>query len=76
MVKKGIPTVVLVNEQFLIEAQMIAKSYGVPSLRMIVLPHNIELLPSEEIEAITDKVCEEAIMLLTQPAKEAVSRIR
>lgn len=76
MVKRNIPTVVLITEAFLAEAHMITKANGVPSLPIIVLPHNVEFLSRREIEAITDKVCEEAVKLLTQPAKEAISRIQ
>ena len=64
MIGAGIPTVVFVNENFLPEAQMIAKARNIPSLDIVIVPANIEVLPVEEVEDIADKACRNAVELL------------
>ena len=71
MAKKGIPAVEMVTANFLMEAKLVARSRGLPSLPIVVLPRNIELLSTEELEAAADKACIEIADFLTHPARKA-----
>ena len=57
----------LINDDFVIEAQMIAKSRGM-LLKYVTFPRTINTMPVEEIEAETDRACKEIVKLLSQSA--------
>ena len=67
LMKRGMPAVVLLGEDFIAQSEVIAKSRGI-RLKYVVFPRTIDGMPPEEIEAETDKACEEIIKLLSQPA--------
>ncbi len=61
------PTVAFVGEDFVMEAQMIAKSRGV-LLKYVVFPRTINTMTPEEIKVEATRACEEAVRLLSKPA--------
>jgi len=67
LIKKGLPAVIILNEDFVAEAQLIARSRGVP-IKYVVVPRTINTMADEEIEAEIDKVEEQIVQLLSQPA--------
>ena len=67
LIKKGLPAVIILNEDFVAEAQLIARSRGVP-IKYVVVPRTINAMTDEEIEAEIDKVEEQIVQLLSQPA--------
>ena len=56
-----------VGEDFVMEAQMIAKSRGV-LLKYVVFPRTINSMTPEEIKTEATRACEEAVRLLSKPA--------
>ena len=67
MVKRGKPTVLLLNENFLVEAKIVARSRGVPDLPYVVFPHNLETLPIPDIKAAIDRVFPQIVNHLVKP---------
>ena len=63
----------LVNEDFVVETQMIAKSRGVPDLKYVVFPRTINSMSPEEIKKATDKVSDDVVKLLTNPIEKPVA---
>ena len=67
LMKRGMPAVVLLGEDFIAQSEVIAKSRGI-RLKYTVFPRTIDSMTPEEIEAETDRACEEIVKLLSQPA--------
>ena len=67
LMKRGMPAVVLLGEDFIAQSEVIAKSRGM-RLKYAVFPRTIDSMTPEEIEAETDRACEEIVTLLSQPA--------
>ena len=55
------------------EAKLIARSRGVPALKIVNTPYNIQLMSTSEIEAVADKVCDDVARALTEPVAEEIS---
>ena len=73
MIKRGRPTVLIVNENFVEAAESISRASGISNLPYVVFPTNIDSLPEEEIAALTEARLEEiAGKLLTRMAVESV----
>ena len=68
LIKMHIPTVTLVNESFVTEALVIAKSRGTPNLPYVTFPYNVEVLSVQEIRSLTDKVFPQIVEYLTNPS--------
>ena len=64
LMKRGMPTVVLLGEDFLVSSQLIAKSRGM-GFKYVTFPRNIDFAPTTEIEAETDRAGEEIVQLLS-----------
>ena len=62
----GVPSVVLVTEQFSKLASTITKSRGRPGLPILVLPANIEDLSDSELETLAQNTLDQAAEKLTQ----------
>jgi hypothetical protein len=62
--KKGKPTVTLCSDAFNNLAITIATARGMPSLRMVVVPHPIAGIPAEQVRAKADKAFEEIVRCL------------
>ncbi|MBM3210704.1 hypothetical protein FJZ33_00675 [Candidatus Poribacteria bacterium] len=71
MVKRGKPTVVFCNENFVSMAKLVAKSGGVPDLPLIIFPWSTDVLPEEDLRQLTDKAFKEVIASLTQAKSTA-----
>lgn len=64
MLKRGLPTVLLANENFLVAAKTMAKAFGGEKLVVTSFPTNMDTLPEDEIIALTRKGFEEIITKL------------
>ena len=64
MIKRGLPTVLLVNENFLVATEAMAKSYGLSQLPTVVFPTNMDSMPEEEIIELTGKGFPEVVRKL------------
>lgn len=71
MQKRGIPSAVLVTERFVNLAQGVARSRGMPTIPMVVLPHNIEHLPKDQLHALTERALGELLEKLAPAAVKA-----
>ena len=60
--------VMLVNEDFVEIAKLMAKSKGVPNLPHVVFPRTINTIPDEEVVELTGKVVDEIASLLMKGA--------
>ena len=67
LVRRGVPAVTLLSEDFVVLANIIAKSRGV-SLRYVVFPRIIDTMPAEEIQVEAEKAFEEVVRLWSEPA--------
>jgi hypothetical protein len=63
--KRGIPAVVLLGEDFIAQSEVIARSRGM-RLKYAVFPRNIDGMTTEEIKAETDRAYEEVVGLLSR----------
>ncbi len=65
----GIPTAAVATEPFIDEALEQARALGMPDYRMVFIPHPVQLLTLEELHAHAERVFEEIVARLTQPAR-------
>jgi hypothetical protein len=70
--RRGIPTAAVATEPFVDEALEQARLLGMPDYRMIYVPHPVQLLSLEELHGYADRVFEEIVARLTQPASPRV----
>jgi len=66
-VKKGIPTVAVVTEEFVSLAKAIATSLKYPDLPMVVVPHPFEMLPVEQVRKLADEKVQELVNQMEKP---------
>jgi len=63
----GIATAAVATEPFVDEALEQARVLGMPEYRMVFIPHPVQLLTAEELQALADQAFEEIVDRLTQP---------
>ncbi|MBI2854384.1 MAG: hypothetical protein HYX87_05630 [Chloroflexi bacterium] len=68
--KRGIPSVELVTSSFVKEAELVAKGRGMPGLRLVVLPANVEVMAEAELEAAASEAIQQAINAITGKAQQ------
>lgn len=69
LIKRGIPTVLLIGEDFTVQADLIARSRGM-CLKYAVFPRTINGMSPEEVEKQTDQAGESVVkQLLSADAK-------
>jgi len=64
--KRGVPTVTVVTEKFVSLARASAKSYGMPDLPLLIVPHPFETLSREQLEQIADDRLAECVALVSR----------
>jgi hypothetical protein len=64
--QRGIPTAAVGTVPFLDEALEQARLLGMPDYRMVLIPHPVQLLTHEELQARADAVLDEIEARLTQ----------
>jgi len=64
-VRKGLPTVIVVTEQFERLAGVIMQAQNVPASIMILVEGNPEFVPDEVLNGIAERVLEESVARLT-----------
>ena len=63
----GIPTAAVATEPFVDEALEQARVLGMPDYRMVFVPHPVQLLDVDELNALADRAFEEIVARLTAP---------
>ena len=53
--RRGIPTAAVGTEPFVDEALEQARLLGMPAYRMVLVPHPVQLLTAEELDALADE---------------------
>lgn len=66
--RRGLATAGIGTAPFIDEALEQARSLGMPDLRMVLVPHPIQLLTEQEINALADEYFEEIVGRMTQSA--------
>jgi hypothetical protein len=61
--KRGIPIVMMVNEDFVTIAKLIAKSKGAPGLPHVVFPRTINTTPDKDVETLMDNAIPQIVQL-------------
>jgi hypothetical protein len=63
--RRGIPTAAVGTVPFVDEALEQARVLGMPDYRMVLVPHPVQLLTVEELEARADSAFDEIVARLT-----------
>ncbi len=63
--RRGIPTAVVGTEPFIDEAIEQARVLGMPDLRIVTVPHPVQLLTREQVEELADRALDEVVARLT-----------
>ena len=61
----GIPTATIVSSEFVRAARAQADALGATEYRTVVVPHPIQPLTREEVQALADKAYDEVVRRLT-----------
>jgi alkanesulfonate monooxygenase SsuD/methylene tetrahydromethanopterin reductase-like flavin-dependent oxidoreductase (luciferase family) len=61
----GIPTATIVSSEFVRAARAQADALGATEYRTVVVPHPIQPLTREEVQALADKVYDEVVRRVT-----------
>ena len=59
--RRGIPTAVVGTEPFLDEAIEQARVLGMPGYRAVLIPHPVQLLSPEELDALADDIVDRVL---------------
>ena len=63
--RRGIPTAAVATEPFADEALEQARVLGMPDVRMVFVPHPVQLLSDAELAALADDALDEIVARLT-----------
>ncbi|MBW3593024.1 MAG: hypothetical protein KY396_04965 [Actinobacteria bacterium] len=63
--RRGIPTAAVGTEPFLDEALEQARVLGMPDVRLVLVPHPVQLLSDEDLDALADRALGEIVARLT-----------
>jgi hypothetical protein len=63
---RGVPTAAVGTEPFVDEALEQARVLGMPDYRMVLVPHPIQLLTTEELHRYADGAVDEIVERLTR----------
>ncbi len=66
--RRGLATAGVGTEPFIDEALEQARSLGMPDLRMVLIPHPVQLLTDDELTALADACFDEILSRVIQPA--------
>ena len=70
--KKGVPTVAVISEAFVGNANMVARLSGIPDYPYMVLPHPVSSLDEQGIQKLLTAYFPQILeLLLTPPRVEA-----
>lgn len=72
--RRGIATAGVGTEPFLDEALEQARLLGMPDLRMVLLPHPVQLLAEPELHALAERALGRVLERLTAPAAAELPR--
>jgi hypothetical protein len=65
--RRGIPTAGIGTLPFADEALEQARLLGMPDLRMLLIPHPVQLLSPEELDALADDIVDRVLKHLQTP---------
>jgi hypothetical protein len=63
--RRGVPTAGVGTEPFVDEALEQARILGMPDLRLVYVPHPVQLLSDDEVHALADQALEGIVARLT-----------
>ena len=63
--RRGVPTAAVGTEPFLDEALEQARVLGMPDVRLVLVPHPVQLLPDEALDALADRAVDEVVARIT-----------
>ena len=66
--RRGIPTAAVATEPFVDEALEQARLLGMPDYRLVYIPHPIQILETESLHELADRVFPQIVARLTEPA--------
>jgi hypothetical protein len=66
--RRGIPAVGIATAPFADEAIEQARRLGMPGSRMVYIPHPVQLLTDDELDARADAIFPDVLAALTEPA--------
>lgn len=64
--RRGIPTAAIGTRPFIDEALEQARLLGIPGYRMVLIPHPVQLLTTEQLHGRADDVIDEILAGLTR----------
>jgi hypothetical protein len=73
---RGVPAVGVATEPFADEAVEQAGALGMPDVRLVYVPHPVQLLTTEALQAIADSIVRRLVAALTEPAQPAPAAVR
>jgi hypothetical protein len=62
--RRGIPTAAVGTQPFIDEALEQARLLGIPSYRMVLIPHPVQLLTADEVHGRADEALDEILARL------------
>ena len=62
--RRGIPTAVVGTEPFIDEAIEQARVLGMPDLRIVAVPHPVQLLTREQVQELAERALDEVLARL------------
>jgi hypothetical protein len=63
--RRGVPTAGVGTEPFVDEALEQARILGMPDLRLVYVPHPVQLLSDDEVHGLADQALQEVVERLT-----------
>ena len=69
----GVPTAAVGTEPFVDEALEQARLLGMPAYRMVLVPHPVQLLTTDELQAVADEALPVILSRLLAPATTATA---
>lgn len=64
--RRGVATAGVGTEPFIDEALEQARTLGMPDLRMTLVPHPVQLLSEDDLDALADAALEDIVARITQ----------
>lgn len=62
--RRGVPTAVVGTEPFIDEAIEQARVLGMPDLRIVTVPHPVQLLTREQVQELAERALDEVLARL------------
>jgi hypothetical protein len=74
MIRKGIPSVILVTERFTALAKAVRTGRGMPDLPSLFMPLNPQFYPDGEVERVTEQLIDDYVDLIAPGMRQRAQR--